>query len=254
MLAELRAAGFGPAASARFLSASWRRAGERRRSRPALAQQARRWSAAGGLAWIIPAAVGVGSFRERLRPGLAGWGLTALMLDWHLGMFESEEGEPRPLGPADACTLTRAWLVPLAAHRPGPLVCAIGFASDGLDGALARAAVTTRAGRDLEGLVDVAFALAALRGAVRRGWLGRLSATAEAGRLIAGVGVVSAAYFRSGDPPAAGFAGAGRETTPIRAAGLIAAGFGHRRTADVLVSLGTVAAVVAGRRARSLRS
>ena len=248
----MRAAGFDPPAVARFLRASGLRARETRQARPALARQALTWSAAGALAWVIPAIAGLGPFRERLRPGLTGWALTALMLDWHLGMFESEAGEPRPLGPADACTLARAWLVPLAAQRPGPLVCAIGFASDGLDGALARASVPTRAGRDLEGLVDAAFALASLRGGVRCGGLGRLAATAEAGRLLAGVGVGVGAYFGSGERPDPSLSRAARASTPIRAAGVIAAGLGRRRTANALVSLGTLAAVVAGIQASRL--
>ncbi len=245
-LAELQAARFSPPAIARFLRASGLRAQETRQARPALARQALTWSAAGALAWVIPAIAGLGPFRTRLPAGLAGWAVTALMLDWHLGMFESEAGEPRPLGPADACTLTRAWLVPLAAQRPGPLVCAIGLASDGLDGAFARASVPTRAGRDLEGLVDTVFALASLRGGVRCGGLGRLAATAESGRLLAGIGIGIAAYFGSGERPDPSLSRAARASTPIRAGGLIAAGLGHRRTANTVVAVGTLAAVLAG--------
>ena len=188
---------------------------------------------------------GIDPFRRRLHAGLAWWGLVCLMLDWHLGMVESEEGEPRPLGPADACTLTRAWLVPLAAHRPGPLVCGVGFASDALDGALARAGVPTRAGRDLEGLVDAAFALAALRGAVRNGWLGPLPAGAEAGRLLAGFGIAGVAYFRPAGP-GPGAARGSKAASFVRAGGLLAAGLGRRRAADVLVSAGAVIGVLAG--------
>ena len=91
------------------------------------------------------------------------------MLDWHIGMLESEDGRPRNLGAADACTLVRVWLVPAAADTPQPWMCALAFASDGLDGRLARASVPTRLGRDLEGLADAAFAVAALRGARRPG-------------------------------------------------------------------------------------
>lgn len=244
----MRAARFTPAASARFLAASWRRAGERRLARPELTRQARAWGTLGALAWLIPGAAGIEPFRNLLRAGLGWWALTVLMLRWHLGMFETEAGEPRPLGPADACTLTRAWLVPLAAHRPGPFVCAIGFASDGLDGALARATAPTRAGRDLEGLVDSAFTLAALRGAVRCGWLGRVPATAEAARLLAGAGVISAAYFGSGSRPDPQLARSGRMTAPLRAVGLFAAACGRRRTADACVVLGAVTAIVTGGR------
>jgi len=118
---------------------------------------------AGGAAWVVLALSGAEPFRRGVRGGLAWWGATALMVDWHLGMVESEDGRPRALGPADALTLARAWLVPVAAHAPTPLVCLAAGASDVLDGHLARADEPTRIGRDLEGLVDAAFAVAALR-------------------------------------------------------------------------------------------
>ena len=82
------------------------------------------------------------------------------MLDWHLGMVETEDGRARALGAADALTLGRVWLAPVALASPTPLVCAAGFATDALDGPLARAAEPTRAGRDLEGLADACFATA----------------------------------------------------------------------------------------------
>jgi phosphatidylglycerophosphate synthase len=244
-LAELRAARFEPAAVGRFLAASRRRAAETRAARPAVARQARRWSAVGAAAWAAPAALGVQPLRRRAVPGLAWWGLTALMLDWHLGMVETEDGEPRPLGPADALTLARAWLVPLAAERPGPLVCFVAFASDGLDGALARRTRTTRAGRDLEGVADVAFAAAALRGAVRCGGLSRGPAAIEATRMASGVALSWASYLGRGEPPDAALRNAARATTPVRIAGLAAAGLGRRRIADALVTAGALAGLAA---------
>ena len=99
-LASLRAARFRPTAVAAFLVASQRRANETRARRAGLARQARAWSAIGAAAWAVPAAVGVQPLRGRAGPGLAWWGLTSLMLDWHLGMVETEEGEPRALGAA----------------------------------------------------------------------------------------------------------------------------------------------------------
>ncbi len=239
-LAELRAARFTPAAIARFLGASHRRAAATRAARPALARQARAWSAVGAAAWAAPAALGVEPLRRRVVPGLTWWGLTALMLDWHLGMVETEEGEPRPLGAPDALTLSRAWLVPLAAERPGPLVCCAGFASDGLDGALARRTRTTRAGRDLEGVADVAFAAAALRGALRSGGLSRGPAAIEGTRMLSGVVLGWASYLGAGRPPDAALRHAARATTPVRMAGMVAAGLGRRRAADVLVTAGAV--------------
>ena len=208
----------------RFLAASQRRSNERRAARPLLARQARSWIAAGALAWAALAAGGVEPFRRRRRSGLAWWGLTGLMLDWHLGMVETEDGQPRPLGPADACTLARAWLVPIAADTPAPLVCGLAAATDGLDGVLARAGRPTRLGRDLEGLVDAAFAMAALRGAARRGWLGRPVAAIEAARLAGGTAYAFARYFGSSASPAPEVMRAGRVTAIARTAGLIAAG------------------------------
>jgi hypothetical protein len=90
--------------------------------------------------------------------GLAWWAACAAMLDWHLGMVEEEDGRPASLAAADACTLARAWLVPVAADAAHPAAVALAAATDVLDGRLARASRTTRAGRDLEGLVDLCFA------------------------------------------------------------------------------------------------
>ena len=235
-LDRLRAEDFTGPAFARFLGASQRRADENRASRPELAAQARRWSAVGAAAWLIV---------DRSPRGLAWWGLTVLMLDWHLGMVETESGEPRPLGPADACTLARSWMVPLAADRAAPLVVAAGFALDAVDGPLSRATAPTRAGRDLEGAVDAAFTVAALRGAVRSGGLGRVAAMLEAGRLATGFAVTCAAYFGRSRPPDRAASRAARGSSPVRAAGLFAAGLGYRRTANALVVSGALAGVAA---------
>jgi phosphatidylglycerophosphate synthase len=199
----------------------------------------------GAAAWIVPAALGAQPARRRLRAGLGWWAATAAMLEWHLGMVEGEDGAPQALGAADACTLARAWLVPLAAERPGPAVCLLGFGSDGLDGALARRSRTTRAGRDLEGLVDAAFAVAAVRGAVRCGGLGTLPAAAESTRVLCGAALTTAAYLKTGRPPDAALAHSGRATAPLRMAGIAAAGTGRRRLADLLVTGGALAAVAA---------
>jgi len=142
----------------------------------------------GAAAWLAPAAMRAEPFRRRLRFGLAWWGLTAVMLDLHLAMFETEDGRPRPLGAADALTLARAWLVPVVADSPTVLVCGLAAATDALDGRLARRAEPTRAGRDLEALVDACFVLAALRGLTRRRRLARVAALVEAGRLTGGFG------------------------------------------------------------------
>ena len=73
---------------------------------------------------------GAGGCGSAAVPPAAGWrprvlGVTSLMLDWHLGMFETADGRPCQLGAADALTLARAWLVPVVADSPTLLVCAV---------------------------------------------------------------------------------------------------------------------------------
>lgn len=108
-----------------------------------------------------------------------------LMLDWHLGMLETEDGRLRNLGAADAITLLRAGLVPAVADSGAAVLCALGFASDVLDGRLARAPEPTRLGRDLEGLVDAIFSTAALRGARRAQHITMVAARTEQGSTAA---------------------------------------------------------------------
>jgi hypothetical protein len=175
----------------------------------------------------------------RLRPALTWWAATAVMLDWHLGMFETEDGSPRDLGPADALTLARAWLVPLALDAPSPLVCLAAAATDTLDGPVARRAGPTRAGRDLEGLVDLCFAASALRGARRRGWLGRAPVAGELARVGAGALYAVGVWFGRAQPPPAELLHAARWATVLRVAGLTAAGSGRRRLAGGLLLCGS---------------
>jgi hypothetical protein len=241
----LRADGYGPRATARFLAASRRRAREQRAARPATARRIRAWIAAGAGAWAALALARCAPFAGRTRAFAIWWALTWLMLDWHIGMVETQDGEPRNLGAADACTLLRVWLVPAAAGAPAPWICALALASDGLDGALARRDGPTRIGRDLEGLADVAFATAALRGAVRRGWLGQGAAGAELGRIALGIAYSAAVWFGRARPPQARVLHAARAATPLRAAGLVAAGLGRRRTAGALVTGGALCSALA---------
>ena len=228
---ELERLRFTPGGVARFLAASWRRSARIRRERPELARRAWSWMAVGGVLYV---AVPV-----RLRPALAWWAACAVMLDWHLGMFETEDGRPRNLGLADALTLGRAWLVPVALDAPGPLVCLAAAATDALDGPAARRAGPTRAGRDLEGLVDACFAAAALRGARRRGWLGRAPVAGELARVGAGVAYAAGVWFGRAAPPPEALLHAARWTTALRVAGLATAGTGRRRLAGALLLSGS---------------
>jgi len=247
-LRRLLDARFAPRAIARFLVASQRRANEIRRARPDLARQEARWIAGGALAWLAP------PVRDHARAGLAWWSLTALMLDWHLGMLETPEGEPRPLGPADALTLARAWAVPLAARRPTPALIAAAAATDVLDGHAARATAPTRAGRDLEGLVDACFAGAALRGLVRDGRLHRRAVGLEAARLAAGAAYGLGVYFGRAERPSDRVLRAGRAATCARVGGLTAGAAGRPRLGDALLAASTawsVSALAAAGRASS---
>jgi hypothetical protein len=243
-LRRLRAARFRPAAIARFLLASQRRAARVRRARPDVARREARWALVGAGGWLAAAALDVQPFRRRLRAGLGGWTVTIAMLDWHLGMLETPEGDARNLGAADAATLLRAWLVPAVADHPAPWLCAVGFATDALDGQFARGSAPTRLGRDLEGLVDVAFTAAALRGARRSGALGRVAAGCEAMRLGVGVAYALGVYFDRARPPGPTLLRAGRLLAPVRAAGLILAGCGRRRLGDLLVICGASASAL----------
>ena len=228
---ELDRLRYTPAGFARFLGASYRRSNEIRRARPELARRAWCWMAVGAVLYAFAPV--------RRRDALGWWAACALMLDWHLGMFETDDGRPRNLGAADALTLVRAWLVPVALEGPSPGVCLIAAATDALDGPAARRAGPTRAGRDLEGLVDASFALAALRGARRRGWLGRAPAVAEAARVGAGVAYALGVWFGRAQPPPDHLLHAARLTTALRAAGLATAGTGRRKLAGAMVLTGS---------------
>ncbi len=242
-LDDLRADRFSPAAQARFVLASSRRAADVRRGRPALARQSQRWMAIGAGAWLALAGAGVEPYRRRARGGLMWWAVTCLMLDWHLGMLETGDGRPRPLGPADALTLTRAWLVPVIADDLSPVAVLVAGATDVLDGALARAAEPTRAGRDLEGLVDSAAFVAAVVAGRRTGRLPGAAAALEGARVVAGIGYGLLMYVARSQEPDPRVTRAGRLTAPVRVAGLAAAGAGRRRLGGALVGGGSVAGI-----------
>lgn len=239
-LEVLLRARFSPRAIAGFLVASQRRANAERAARPQTARRMRIWMLAGAGAHAGVAAAGDAGARRGLPGALAWWAATWVMLDWHIGMVETEDGRPRNLGPADAATLARAWMVPLAARGAGPALCLAAWASDGLDGRLARATEPTRLGRDLEGLVDSCFAAAALRGARRADSIPAWAVAGELARLGGGFAYALWVYFGHAEAPEATVTRAARLTTPVRVAGLVAAGTGHRRTAGALVAGGSL--------------
>ncbi len=206
---------------------------------------------AGCCAWVTLAAAGVEPFRRRIITGLAWWASVALMLDWHLGMFETENGRARSLGPADAMTLTRAWLVPALADAPNAGLLMVAAGTDVLDGRLARATEPTRAGRDLEGLVDGAAAAAALLGARRQDALAPAAVACELTRLATGLAYATHAYLGRAGTPDSAITRASRATTPLRVAGLVAAAAGRRRSGSALLAGGSLLGLAAtARRAR----
>jgi phosphatidylglycerophosphate synthase len=246
-LTRLLATGFSPPGVLRFLRASRQRSAEIRLARPALAAQSRRWMLAGAAGHVVAGAAN--RDLRRLRDGLAWWAVVAAMVDWHLGMLETEDGRPRGLAAADALTLGRAWLVPAVWHAPSAALVVAGAASDVLDGRLARRTGPTRAGRDLEGLVDSCFIAAALRGALDAGRIGRSPAAAELARLTVGTGYATAIWFGRAAPPSRAVTGAGRAATSARLGGLALALAGRRRLGETLLVGGSVASVALAARA-----
>ncbi len=252
-LAQLRAVRWRPGAQVAFLVAAQARANTTRSGRPALARQERVWILAGAAVWLVLGRLCPGCvFRRVQTRGLSWWAGCVVMLDWHLGMLETPDGRPVGLGPADALTMIRAWLVPAVAEIGDPRLVLIGALTDFGDGRLARATRCTRFGRDLEGLVDACFFLAALHGAVAAGHLSPRAAAREQGRLLAGAAIAVGVYFTKGRAPAPTVRQSGRSAAPIRHAALIAAGLGHRGLADCLLLTGT--SVAAGRLTGNLRS
>ena len=135
------------------------------------------------------------------------WLAVCQMLDWHLGMAEGGDGRPRSrLSPADAVTLGRFWLVPLASalarsERGLAILVIAGGLTDALDGELARRCGRTRLGRDLDTTADLAFLTAAGLSARRAGRLPAPPACALGARFALGIALsLTAAFGRSRRP------------------------------------------------------
>jgi phosphatidylglycerophosphate synthase len=235
-LARLRAGRWRPRAWNEFVWAAQVRANVTRRRRTRLARQEAIWITVGEGAWLVAGRLPAASSLARTwRRGAAWWAACALMLDWHLGMLETSDGQPVDLGVADALTLARAWLVPAVAERADPILVLLGALTDAADGPVARATRCTRFGREFDGVVDACFAAAALRGAARHGGVSPITIRVEKARSLAGVAYVSAAYLVAGRAPSASVRASGRRAAPLRLAGLVAAGTGHRVLADGLI-------------------
>jgi phosphatidylglycerophosphate synthase len=209
-LLELRRGRYRPAAWSEFIRRSVERAEETRRARPILAREARRWGAIGAAAWLAACRLAGRRSSVPLNPwsGLLWWASVWKMLDWHLGMAEGGDGRPREsLSAADAVTLARFWVVPLAPAvrrtRYGfPALVVLGGVSDWLDGALARRVGRTRLGRDLDTTADLAFLGCAAAAATAAGRLPRLGAWALGARYGLGTTLALGAAFGRARRPA----------------------------------------------------
>jgi phosphatidylglycerophosphate synthase len=182
------------------------------------------------------------------------------MLDWHLGMVEGPNGEPRDrLSAADAVTLSRIALVPFLAAQGDPeqasvptytALLALAGASDALDGVLARRVGPTRLGRDLDTVADALTGAVAARAARRAGWLPTGASRLAAARSVIPVAVVAASYFRTGRRPAGDAVGATRRLAPALLAGLAIAPF-SRLTGAGLTSAASIGSLALAWHTRS---
>lgn len=242
-LTALRETRFTPGAIARFLEASLERSAAMRAGRPALARQARRWALAGALGMLVgrdtAARLNKPVPSRRL---MIGWlALEALMLDWHLGMLEGLSGEAREgLTSADALTLARMALAPLAAAAPPDeawfsLLLGIAGASDVLDGQLGRRAGATRFGRDFDSLADLAFRSAAIHGARREGWIDRTSHRVLTARQALLAGRALWHWFGRSHRPPPDSSPVGRWHAPLLIGGLAVMALGQRRAGNHLL-------------------
>jgi len=209
-LSKLQARRYRPAAWVAFLRSSLKRSNTNRRERPVMARQARAWGAGGAVAWGVACAAAHrrGDLRLRLIPGLVWWFGVWRMLDWHLGMAEGGDGDPRErLSPADAITLARFWLVPAAlgtvrSSQGLPAVIVLGGLSDWLDGALARRRGRTRLGRDLDTTADLAFVTTVAIAAHSAGRIPPLGFSVLIGRHAIGLAISLGAVFGRARRPA----------------------------------------------------
>lgn len=203
LLAELRAARFTPPAWRRFLRRSFARAAERRSERRREHRQAIGLGAFGLAAWV---AVALGEPRLAA-VGAAWWGLTILMLDWHLGMLERRDGRPvGSIGPANVLSLARLGAVPalpfLGPEALAGALLALG-ATNALDGLLARRrGEVTRLGAWLDGVAD---ALVLSTAALVCGSDGRIAAWAAGLVLLRfilpAIGLAASYFWRLEPPP-----------------------------------------------------
>lgn len=248
-LTALREARFTPTTISSFLRASYDRAALSRAERPGLAAQSRRWIVIGTLATLALREIAARQCKPvpQRNTMLAWLTLQALMLDWHLGMLETPSGERRDaLSAADALTLTRAAIAPLAAAAPPDrgwfiLLLGLGGMTDLLDGRVARRSGPTRFGRDFDSLADLAFRFAAIRGAGREHWIDQAAYRALTARQALFAGRALWYWFARSQRPPPDSQPLDRWHVPMLLVGLGSGALGHNRTGSRLV---TVSAIV----------
>jgi len=225
LLAELRAAGYRPRAWGRLLSDSRTRAAVTRARRQREHRQALALAAAGLLAW---GTVMLAGHPLAAVAGASWWLLLALMLDWHLGMLESADGDRvEGLGIANVICVGRAGLAPALVIASPPILAGLLVAagiSDAVDGPIARARrQQTRLGHWLDGSADGLVLGAAAIGAAHAQLLPWWATALVLGRHGLQWLVIAAAYFaRAQAPPRHGFV-SGRLPGLVLFAGLLLA-------------------------------
>ncbi len=210
-----------------------------------MARQARVWGAGGAVVWVAACAAAHrrGDLRLRLIPGLVWWFGVWQMLDWHLGMAEGGDGDPRErLSPADAITLARFWLVPAALGTAGstrglPTIIVVGALSDWLDGNLARRRGRTRLGRDLDTTADLAFLTTAAIAARSKGRLPPLGFSVLIARHALGLTISLGAVFGRARRPAVRARPWG---AALRISGLAICTTGATRSGTLLLTAGSI--------------
>lgn len=233
-LEKLRARRYIPLAWACFIGASSARSVEDLARRPDLARQAAAVVAAGAVPWVL-----LGRGRA-----LAWWGAVGGMLLTHAGMVEGPSGERRSgLGVANIVTLGRAWMIPAVVkardRRTFTALAALVFASDAIDGAIARARTEeTRLGAQMDHAVDAALTISVAEVARRRGWLPTWTSALVIGRYAAPVGLLAVYYFSRAEAPPRHRLIPARAAGALVAAGLVGAAAGYRRPATGLVATG----------------
>jgi phosphatidylglycerophosphate synthase len=196
-LAELRAAHYRPDAWRTFLARSFARAATTRAIRTREHRQLLTLAALGGAAWAVLATLG---WPWLALAGAAWLAALLLMVDWHLGMLESDAGRPlQGLGAANLVSLLRGAVAPalLAAPPTALLTLLLGAGlSDAIDGPLARTrGQASRLGRFLDPGLDAFVLGAAAVDSARLGLLPWWAASLALARYAGQWAGLAVAYF-----------------------------------------------------------